>query len=88
MKLPDSRASSYGNHVSNNRHPTLLPNYRTERGPGSPAGQPRWGGGCAGSYRELATIGSTPLEVKVASGATALGSVVRADNETNLSDRA
>jgi hypothetical protein len=20
----------------------------TERGPGSPAGQPRWGGGCAG----------------------------------------
>jgi hypothetical protein len=24
--------------------------YRTERGPGSPAGQPRWGGGgCAGS---------------------------------------
>jgi 3-methyladenine DNA glycosylase AlkD len=23
--------------------------YRTEREPGSPAGQPRWGGGCAGS---------------------------------------
>jgi hypothetical protein len=22
--------------------------YRTERGPGSPAGQPRWGGGCDG----------------------------------------
>ena len=22
--------------------------YRTERGPGSPAGLPRWGGGCAG----------------------------------------
>jgi hypothetical protein len=27
--------------------------YRTERGPGSPAGQPRWGGGCAGCYAQL-----------------------------------
>ena len=32
-----------------NRKHFVLTHCRTERGPGSSAGQPRWGGGCAGS---------------------------------------